>query len=89
MPRPRNTLGEWQASPQESQEGRPGDGGKDRKILCTVLHEAHRWQVEETMETLAEEPEGLYRSCLDRLREYHRGAWKRYTLSLASEVLKG
>ncbi len=31
------------------------------KILCTVLHEAHERQVEETIETLAEGPEGLYR----------------------------
>ncbi|MCA1731899.1 MAG: hypothetical protein LC751_21645 [Actinobacteria bacterium] len=35
------------------------------KILVTVLHEAHRRQVEEAMETLAEGPEGFYRSCLD------------------------
>jgi hypothetical protein len=27
------------------------------KILCTVLHEAHRRQIEETMETLEEGPE--------------------------------
>jgi hypothetical protein len=32
------------------------------KILCTVLHEAHRRQVEETMETLAGGPEGCYES---------------------------
>lgn len=32
------------------------------KILCTVLHEVHRWQVEETVETLEEEPEATY-SC--------------------------
>jgi hypothetical protein len=31
------------------------------KIVCTVLHEAHRRQVEETMETLAEGPENFYR----------------------------
>ncbi len=31
------------------------------KILCTVLHEAHGRQVEETMETFAKGPEGLYR----------------------------
>ena len=31
------------------------------KILCAVLHEAHRWQVEETMGTLAEGPEGFYK----------------------------
>ncbi len=31
------------------------------KILCTVLHEAHKQQVEETMETLEEGPEGLYK----------------------------
>ena len=36
------------------------------KILCTVLHEAHRRQVEETMETLEEGPEGFYKSDLDR-----------------------
>ena len=30
------------------------------KILCTVLHEAHERQVEKTMKTLAEEPEGFY-----------------------------
>ncbi|MDQ4002004.1 MAG: hypothetical protein M3283_13640 [Actinomycetota bacterium] len=29
------------------------------KILCTVLHEAHERQVEETMDVLAEEPEGF------------------------------
>ena len=32
------------------------------KILCTVLREAHERQVEETMITLSEEPEGLYKS---------------------------
>ena len=30
------------------------------KILCTVLHEAHNQQVEETVDTLAEAPEGFY-----------------------------
>ena len=30
------------------------------KILCTVLHEAHQRQVEETMDTPAEGPEGFY-----------------------------
>ena len=30
------------------------------KILCTVLHEAHELQVEETMQTLADDPEGFY-----------------------------
>ena len=35
------------------------------KILCTVLHEAHRRQIEETMETLEEGPEGFYESRLD------------------------
>jgi hypothetical protein len=30
------------------------------KILCTVLHEAHERQVEETMQTLSERPEGFY-----------------------------
>ena len=35
------------------------------KILCTVLHEAHKRQVEETMETLEMGPEGFYNSYLD------------------------
>jgi hypothetical protein len=30
------------------------------KILCTVLHEAHQRQAEETTNTLLEEPEGFY-----------------------------
>ncbi len=30
------------------------------KIVCTVLHEAHQRQVEETMNTLSEGPEDLY-----------------------------
>jgi hypothetical protein len=35
------------------------------KIICTVLHEAHKQQVEVTMNVLSEEPEGFYRSYLD------------------------
>jgi hypothetical protein len=31
------------------------------KILCTVLHEAHEWQVEEVMDTLSKKPEDFYR----------------------------
>ncbi len=31
------------------------------KILCTVLREAHEWQIEETMDTLSEGPESFYR----------------------------
>ena len=30
------------------------------KNLCTVLHETHKRQVEETMETLSERTEGFY-----------------------------
>ena len=30
------------------------------QILCTVLHEAHQRQVEETMDTPAEGQEGFY-----------------------------
>lgn len=30
------------------------------KILCAVLHEAHERQVEETMRTFFEGPEGFY-----------------------------
>jgi hypothetical protein len=33
---------------------------RTEKILCTVLHEAHKRQVEKTMETLAEGLEGFY-----------------------------
>lgn len=36
------------------------------KILCTVLHEAHQRQVEETMEVLEEGPEGFYKGSVDR-----------------------
>ena len=35
------------------------------KIISTVLHEAHRRQVEETMDTLSEGPEGFYKSSVD------------------------
>ncbi len=35
------------------------------KILVTVLHEAHKWQVEEVMDVLAEGPEEFYKSYLD------------------------
>ncbi len=31
------------------------------KIICTVPNETHQQQVEETMETLSEGPEGLYK----------------------------
>ncbi len=31
------------------------------KIMCAVLREAHERQVEETMDTLAEGPEGFYK----------------------------
>ena len=31
------------------------------KIIATVLNEAHKRQVEEVMETLSEEPEGMYK----------------------------
>ncbi len=36
------------------------------KILATVLNEARKRQVEKEMKTLAEGPEGFYKSCLDR-----------------------
>ena len=36
------------------------------KILCTVLHETHRQQIEETMKTLEKGPEGLYQSSVNR-----------------------
>ena len=34
---------------------------RTEKVIAMVLHEAHERQVEEVMETLAEEPEGFYR----------------------------
>ena len=30
------------------------------KIICTVLHEAHERQIEETMATLSGRPDGFY-----------------------------
>ncbi len=35
------------------------------KIICTVLNEAHKRQVEETMDTLSEGSDGFYKSYLD------------------------
>lgn len=35
------------------------------KIIATVLHEAHRLQVEEAMDALAEGPERFYRNSAD------------------------
>ncbi len=35
------------------------------KILCMVLHEAHRRQVEETTDVLSEGPEGFYENSKD------------------------
>ena len=35
------------------------------KILCIVLHEAHERQIEKTIETLEEGPEGFYKSHLN------------------------
>lgn len=37
----------------------------EKIFFCTVLHEAHKSQVEETMGTLEERTEGLYKSCYD------------------------
>ena len=36
------------------------------KILCTVLHEAHKQQIEETIDTLAEGPEGFHKGYRSR-----------------------
>jgi hypothetical protein len=41
---------------------RLGDAVRIEKILVTVLHEAHRRQVEEALKTLSEGPEGFYKS---------------------------
>ena len=35
------------------------------KIICAVLRQAHERQVEEPSDTLAEGPEGFYKSPLD------------------------
>lgn len=45
---------------------RLGNMGRMEKTIATVLHEAHRLQVEEAVEALEEGPEGFYESCLDR-----------------------
>ena len=37
-----------------------------KKIVATVLHEAHGRQVEEAADALEEGPEGFYKSHLDR-----------------------
>ncbi len=34
------------------------------KIIATVLHEAHEWQVGEAIDALEEGPEGFYGSSL-------------------------
>jgi len=34
-------------------------GMRIEKILCTVLQEAHERQIEQTMDTLSEAPEGF------------------------------
>ncbi len=45
---------------------RLGDGGaRIEKIVAMVLHEAHRRQVEEIMETFGEGPESFYKSHRD------------------------
>jgi hypothetical protein len=36
-----------------------------KKIIATVLHEAHERQTEEVVDTLSERPEGFYGSHLD------------------------
>lgn len=43
------------------------------KIITTVLDEAHRRQVEETMETLGEGPESFYKGYLPSLRKEENG----------------
>jgi hypothetical protein len=48
------------ATKEQKREGREMTA-RIEKILCTMLHEAHRRQVEETLETLAEGPEGFYK----------------------------
>lgn len=47
---------------RKSEARRRGDGGKDREDYNYRYHEAHKQQVEEVMETLAEGPEGFYAS---------------------------
>jgi hypothetical protein len=42
------------------------------KISAAVLDEAHKRQVEETIETLAEGPDGFYKSYLDLLSWFSR-----------------
>jgi hypothetical protein len=57
----------WRNQPTEEQKRIGWEMAvRIEKILCTVIHEAHERQIEKTMDTLAEGPEGFYRSYLDR-----------------------
>ncbi len=45
-----------------SRSGSPRKCVRIEKLLCMMLHEAHRRQVEKAMNTLSERPEGLYKT---------------------------
>jgi hypothetical protein len=48
-----------------TEANRLGDGGEDRKIIATVLDEAHERQTQEVMEIPSEGPERFYRTSRD------------------------
>ena len=53
----------WRNSANEEQMRRGwGMAVRIEKILCTVLHEANKQQIEEAMDTLSEGPEGFYKA---------------------------
>ena len=52
----------WRRQPTQEQKNIGWEMAvRIEKILATVLHEAHMQHVEETMDTLAEGPEGFYK----------------------------
>ncbi len=56
----------WRNQATEEQKWRSWEMAvRIEKILCTVLDEAHKRQVEETTETLSEGPEEFYGNHLD------------------------
>jgi hypothetical protein len=50
------------AQPATEERKRRGWEMAVRKILCTVLHEAHKQQIEEAMDMLSEGPGGFYKA---------------------------
>jgi hypothetical protein len=61
LPRNMKTPAAWRNRATEEQKRVGWEMAvRIEKIVCTVLHEAHERQVEETMATLSERPDGFY-----------------------------